>query len=67
MNAMRRFCLLMLAAVGCWLTAAGQTAGSYERNGNVVTIRPEGGQARVIQLEVVNDNSHSNPIRVPWR
>jgi alpha-D-xyloside xylohydrolase len=46
----------MLAAVGCWLTAAGQTAGSYERNGNVVTIRPEGGQARVIQLEVVNDN-----------
>ena len=53
---MRRFCLLMLAAVGCWLTAAGQTAGSYERNGNVVTIRPEGGQARVIRLEVMSDN-----------
>ena len=31
-------------------------AADVKQNGNIVTIRPDGGQAKVIQLEVVNDN-----------
>ena len=39
-------------------TAAVATAGAatVERQGNYVTIRPDGGQAKVIRLQVVNDN-----------
>ena len=32
------------------------SAADVKTNGNIVTIRPDGGQAKVIQLEVVNDN-----------
>ena len=51
---MRRFCLLMLVLMGCWLTASAQE--TVVKDGQKVTIRPKGGQARVIQLEVMNDN-----------
>ncbi len=54
MKTMRRFCLLMLAMMGCWLTASAQE--TVVKDGQKVTIRPTGGQARVIQLEVMNDN-----------
>jgi alpha-D-xyloside xylohydrolase len=30
-------------------------AASVEKKGNVVTIRPDGGQAKVIRLEVMNN------------
>ena len=40
----------MLAGV---LTAQ---AADVKQQGNIVTIRPDGGQAKVIQLEVINDN-----------
>ena len=32
------------------------SAADVKQNGNIVTIRPDGGQAKVIQLEVINDN-----------
>ena len=44
--------LLSAALLGC-LTIS---AADVRRNGNIVTIRPDGGQAKVIQLEVMNDN-----------
>ena len=31
-------------------------AADVKTNGNMVTIRPDGGQAKVVRLEVVNDN-----------
>ena len=39
--------------LACALTAQ---AADVKTNGNVVTIRPDGGQAKVIQLEVINDH-----------
>ena len=53
---MKRKGILIVAMMGCWLAGFSQTTGSYEQVGNSVTIHPRGGQARVIQLEVVNDN-----------
>ena len=38
----------------CFAIAAG--AADVKQNGNIVTIWPDNGQARVIQLEVINDN-----------
>ena len=38
-----------------WIAVAA-TAADVKQNGNIVTIRPDGGQAKVIQLEVINDN-----------
>ena len=32
------------------------SAADVKQNGNIVTIRPDGGQAKVIRLEVMNDN-----------
>ena len=56
MMTMKRKGILIVAMMGCWLAGFSQTTGSYEQAGNSVTIHPRGGQARVIQLEVVNDN-----------
>ena len=56
MMTMKRKGILIVAMMGCWLAGFSQTTGSYEQVGNSVTIHPRGGQARVIQLEVVNDN-----------
>ena len=40
-----------------WLLATtAATAATVERNGNMVTIVPDGGEARVVCLQVVNDN-----------
>ena len=47
----RHLATLVLA---CMALAAG--AADVKQKGNIVTIRPDGGQARVIQLEVINDN-----------
>ena len=51
MNKMKTIVSALLLA---WAVTA--QAASVKTNGNVVTIRPDGGQAKVIQLEVVNDN-----------
>ena len=56
MMTMKRKGILIVAMMGCWLAGFSQTTGSYEQAGNSVTIHPLGGQARVIKLEVVNDN-----------
>ena len=45
--------LLTLAATAAMTTAM---AADVKTNGNIVTIRPDGGQAKVVQLEVINDN-----------
>lgn len=42
------FSLMMAALVG--------RAAIVDRKGNIVTIRPDGGQAKVVRLEVINDN-----------
>ena len=44
---------MLLAAL---LLTATAVAADVETNGNTVTIRPDGGQARVVRLEVMNDN-----------
>ena len=46
-----------LALFSCLLYSSAVTiqAASVETKGNVVTIRPDGGQAKVIRLEVMND------------
>ena len=46
----KSFCLFLCL----WSLSA--ISATVERNGNSVTIRPDGGQARVIRLEVINDN-----------
>ena len=48
--------LKYLATIALAWIATAATAADVKRNGNIVTIRPDGGQAKVIQLEVVNDN-----------
>jgi alpha-D-xyloside xylohydrolase len=50
---MKNYLILLLTLLTASLTAH---AADVKTNGNVVTIRPDGGQAKVIQLEVVNDN-----------
>ena len=45
-------CVTLVSAVLC-LSAQ---AADVKKVGNIVTIRPDGGQAKVIQLEVINDN-----------
>ena len=45
-------CVTLMSAVLC-LSAQ---AADVKKVGNIVTIRPNGGQAKVIQLEVINDN-----------
>ena len=45
-------CVTLMSAVLC-LSAQ---AANVKKVGNIVTIRPDGGQAKVIQLEVINDN-----------
>ena len=45
-------CVTLMSAVLC-LSAQ---AADVKKVGNIVTIRPDGGQAKVIQLEVINDN-----------
>ena len=49
---MRQFGIL----VSTLLMAASAMAASVQTNNNSVTIRPDGGQAKVILLEVMNDN-----------
>ena len=51
---MKRKKLSMIAAA--ILLAGTSTAAVVETTGNKVTIRPDGGQAKVIQLEVINAN-----------
>ena len=41
--------------VSALLMATSAMAASVQTNGNSVTIRPDGGQAKVIRLEVMND------------
>ena len=45
-------CVTLMSAVLC-LSAQ---AADVKQVGNSVTIRPDGGQAKVIRLEVINDN-----------
>ena len=45
-------CVTLMSAVLCLSTQAADV----KKVGNIVTIRPDGGQAKVIQLEVINDN-----------
>ena len=49
---MKRMQMLMPALI----VSATMLAADVKTNGNIVTIRPDGGQAKVIQLEVINDN-----------
>ena len=46
----------ILIMVSALLMSATAMAASVQTNGNNVTIRPDGGQAKVISLEVMNDN-----------
>ena len=46
----------ILIMVSALLMSATAMAASVQTNGNNVTIRPDGGQAKVINLEVMNDN-----------
>ena len=48
---MKRFLLLF---VPLWFTLAGQAA-QVERQGAFVTVRPDGGEARVVRLQVMAD------------
>ena len=48
---MRQFGIMVSAL----LMATSAMAASVQTNGNSVTIRPDGGQAKVIRLEVMND------------
>ena len=50
---MKRIKTLLAALVGCVTMAQ---AADVKTNGNIVTIRPDSGQAKVIQLEVISDN-----------
>ena len=45
--------LLTLAATAAMTTAM---AADVKTNGNIVTVRPDSGQAKIVQLEVINDN-----------
>ena len=47
--------LRILAVFCCVLTLPVQAA-TVEKSGNMVTIRPDGGQAKVIRLEIMNDH-----------
>ena len=49
---MKRLGILVSLFCMCSLSAL---AASVEKKGNVVTIRPDGGQAKVIRLEVMNN------------
>ena len=42
--------------VSALLLSSTMMAAEVQTNGNNVTIRPDGGQAKVIKLEVMNDN-----------
>jgi len=42
--------------VSALLLTGTSMAAEVQTNGNKVTIRPDGGQAKVINLEVINDN-----------
>jgi alpha-D-xyloside xylohydrolase len=46
----------LLCMVSVLLLAGTSFAAEVQTNGNYVTIRPDGGQAKVIRLEVMNDN-----------
>ena len=46
----------ILIMVSVLLMSATAMAASVQTSGNNVTIRPDGGQAKVINLEVMNDN-----------
>ena len=46
----------LLCMVSALLLAGTSFAAEVQTNGNYVTIRPDGGQAKVIRLEVMNDN-----------
>ena len=46
----------LFAAALLWGSALTMQAADVKTNGNIVTIRPDGGQAKVICLEVINDN-----------
>ena len=52
---MKERIILATIALTCFAVAAAMAA-DEKTNGNIVTIRPDGGQAKVIQLEVINDN-----------
>ena len=45
--------MLTAGLLGCFLAAQ---AADVKTKGNIVTIRPDRGQAKVVQLEVINDN-----------
>ena len=45
----------VLATVSALLMAGTSLAADVQTNGNNVTIRPDGGQAKVVYLEVIND------------
>ena len=46
----------ILILVSALLTTGMSMAAEVQTSGNFVTIRPDGGQAKVIRLEVMNDN-----------
>lgn len=46
--------ILVAIALTCFAVVA--NAADVKQNGNTVTIRPDGGQAKVIRLEVINDH-----------
>ena len=46
----------LLCLVSALLTTGMLMAATVQTSGNCVTIRPDGGQAKVIRLEVINDN-----------
>ena len=48
--------LKLLATIALMRFAIVAGAADVKTNDNIVTIRPDGGQAKIIQLEVVNDN-----------
>ena len=51
---MKDFRLVAFLALTCFaLTAA---AADVKTQGNIVTIHPDGGQSKVVRLEVINDN-----------
>ena len=49
---MKKICMM----VSAWMIAGMVSAAVVQTQGGQVTIRPEGGQAKVIRLEVINDN-----------
>ena len=46
----------LFCMVSALLMAGMSMAGEVQTNGNIVTVHPDGGQAKVVCLEVMNDN-----------